>query len=487
VSYNFEANPDREVVAAGDGEVTLAWDNLSEVTLDPEKGHFDFRSFRIWKAADWRRPVGATGPSDLDWSLLGHFRYFDQYLLDGTPIPENRELFSDSLLVARGFTPPAADSVHAGLPVCPQVYIPNLNLQTVVLSKDRFPSAAVAADWVRTHGYRYENNVSETATAWRFRQEDGECAFGSVHTVGLENTTVLAEACINPLARQKGYRVPICLQRGDLWDPQSGAVLRATPDRCPQRAADGTCLVDTVQCFEEGAGCEQETGRIVDSDVHYITRTRYAVGRYRWVDREVKNGFMYFYSVTAGDSASSGTIDTRDDELVGRRAAVEAEGVVPQASTSHERNVWVVPNPYRGYSDIGRRSSAWDLTPNATDPTGTHIDFFGMPPGRWTLSIFTVSGDLVQTLRSSDPVNESVRGPATVRNPGFNPNLPADPVFNPPTVTVPGYNRQQDNPSDGQARWNLITKSGQDVVSGIYMFVVQSDLGTQRGRFVIIR
>jgi hypothetical protein len=33
---------------------------------------------------------------------------------------------------------------------------------------------------------------------------------------------------------------------------------------------------------------------------------------------------------------------------------------------------YVVPNPYRGRSD-------WDLTPNATDPTGTHVDFFNLP------------------------------------------------------------------------------------------------------------
>ena len=54
-------------------------------------------------------------------------------------------------------------------------------------------------------------------------------------------------------------------------------------------------------------------------------------------------------------------------------------------------------------------------------------------------------------------------------------------------VTRPGYNRQQDTPNDGQARWNLISRNGQDVVSGIYMFVVDSDQGQQRGKFVVIR
>jgi hypothetical protein len=130
-----------------------------------------------------------------------------------------------------------------------------------------------------------------------------------------------------------------------------------------------------------------------------------------------------------------------------------------------------VPNPYRGYADLSQRPSSWDLTPNATDPTGTHIDFFGMPPGKWTLKIFTISGDLVQTLHSDDPVNESLRGNVTASN----------------GQTLNGSNRQQDSPSDGQARWNLISRNGQDVVSGIYIFTVESGQGTQRGHFVIIR
>ncbi|HKQ59003.1 MAG TPA: hypothetical protein VJY35_14150, partial [Candidatus Eisenbacteria bacterium] len=52
VAYNFRDNPDRVVTPAGDEQATIAWDNLSEVTVDPEKGHFDFRSYRIWKVSN---------------------------------------------------------------------------------------------------------------------------------------------------------------------------------------------------------------------------------------------------------------------------------------------------------------------------------------------------------------------------------------------------------------------------------------------------
>ena len=43
---------------------------------------------------------------------------------------------------------------------------------------------------------------------------------------------------------------------------------------------------------------------------------------------------------------------------------VEGARVVPQAAAqSDSKQVYVVPNPYRG-------GSQWDLTPNAADPTG---------------------------------------------------------------------------------------------------------------------
>ena len=201
----------------------------------------------------------------------------------------------------------------------------------------------------------------------------------------------------------------------------------------------------------------------------FDTRIRYPVGRYQYIDHEVKNGFSYFYSITAFDSTTDNSITT---ELGGRRSAVEAEAVVPEsrADANGTQGVWVVPNPYRGNANIRERPSAWDLTPNASDPTGTHLDFLGLPPNRWTIRIYTVSGDLVQELRSTDAVNESVRQEVRIG-----------------TTTYPGYNRQQDSPNDGQARWNLISRNGQDVVSGIYLFTVESSEGSQRGKFVVIR
>ncbi|MGH2359644.1 MAG: hypothetical protein ACRDGM_03765, partial [bacterium] len=478
--YNFTDNPSRVISPGQDAAIVLAWNNLSEITVDPEKGDYDFRSYRLWKVSNWLRPVGSSGPADEEWTLLAHYRFFDH-------ADSNKERFTYSAMRSRGFHGAALDSVAAGFAVCPQAFVPNLSVQTILCSKSRFATEGAAAGYVQSKGFKFQGNVTEDATSWRYRQADGECKPGSFRTVGLDSLGgVIAEVCLNSLAETTGFTVPICLYQGDLWDRQSGDILRPRPGRCPRRAADGTCLADTIPCLKDAVGnCAIFPGKIVGTEIPE-NRIGYPVGRYQYVDREVKNGFSYFYSVSAGDSTQTSFTAV---ELTGRRSGVEADAVVPQVAARADKSVWVVPNPYRGYGDIGRRPSSWDLTPNATDPTGTHIDFFGMPTGNWTISIFTVSGDLVQTLRSTDSVNESVRPPATVKNPNFDPdpNRPEDPVNNPRTIVVAGYNRQQDNANDGQARWNLISRNGQDVVSGIYLFVVESGLGTQRGKFVIIR
>lgn len=367
VGYNYTDNPERRFAPAGDNAVYLAWDNLSETSVDPsEKQEFDFRGYKVWKVSDWIRPVGAPGPKDSEWQLLGEFRKFDYLDNQKRPIASNRYLRFN----------PANPSVPDT--VCPRIYIP-----------------------------------------------------------------------------QRGDSMDICLNLGDLWDRQSGTIIR--PD-------------ESVPCVGAPAACEVDSGCVLGVlPCLRVGRTKYEVGRYQLVDREVKNGFIYFYAVTAFDSTRSGSgVIT---ELEGRRSAVEAEGVVPQSGAQTGRNVWVVPNPYRGYRNLSERPSSWDLTPNATDPTGTHVDFMGLPSGNWTIRIYTISGDLVTELRSSDPVNESNRSPVT------------QPVGGP----LPGYNRQQDTPNDGQARWNLISRNGQDVVSGVYLFTVDSSQGLQRGRFVIIR
>jgi hypothetical protein len=179
----------------------------------------------------------------------------------------------------------------------------------------------------------------------------------------------------------------------------------------------------------------------------------YPVGRYEFEDRDVLNGFVYFYKVTAVDSSGAAGVDGTPGSLLlreGRRYAVEGDGVVPHAATraAGDGGVIVVPNPYRG-------RAAWDLTPSPSDPTGAHVDFMHLPAGAWTLRIFTIAGDLVTTIRNTD--------------------------------LQPNGRPQQETPDDGQAAWNLVSRNGQDVVSGIYLYSVEAPGFSTRGKFVVIR
>jgi hypothetical protein len=98
----------------------------------------------------------------------------------------------------------------------------------------------------------------------------------------------------------------------------------------------------------------------------------------------------------------------------------------------------VVPNPYRAHE-------FWERAPVPGDAFTRHVDFMGLPRAQSRIRIYTLAGDLVQTLD-----HDGAAG-------------------------------------DGEAPWNLISRNGQDVQSGVYLFTVDSPLGHQVGRFVLLR
>ncbi len=99
----------------------------------------------------------------------------------------------------------------------------------------------------------------------------------------------------------------------------------------------------------------------------------------------------------------------------------------------------VVPNPY-----IVR--AAWDL-----DNDYQKIAFINLPT-RCTIRIYTVAGDLVQTIEHSQPYAQ-------------------------------GFTSQ----SAGTAYWNLETRNNQKISTGVYIYYVSSPFGSTVGRFAVIR
>jgi hypothetical protein len=174
---------------------------------------------------------------------------------------------------------------------------------------------------------------------------------------------------------------------------------------------------------------------------------------YRYEDDTVTNGFFYFYAVTfetvAYDTGSSKPVVVGYGP--GGRPRANFQFAEPRSSAQSAEDydqrgptVYVIPNPATTES----LAEFNQLHPNAEDPTGLRVEFRNLPAARNTVRIFTVSGDLVATLHHD------------------------------------GRN------GSGSLAWNLVSRRGQEIVSGIYLFSVESsDSRFDRtiGRFVVIR
>jgi len=167
---------------------------------------------------------------------------------------------------------------------------------------------------------------------------------------------------------------------------------------------------------------------------------RHGVGRYFYADTlGLKNGMLYFYDVTSfGCWYENGEYRESSQPP----AALEENGVRPRweavGAAQWKARVAVVPNPYRGRAD-------WDLDPSNADPQGTRVEFVGLPDMACDIRIYTLAGDLVRTLHHE---------PAGSR---------------------------------GSLSWNLLSRNGQDVASGVYVYAVTCAGETLVGRCAIIR
>jgi len=167
---------------------------------------------------------------------------------------------------------------------------------------------------------------------------------------------------------------------------------------------------------------------------------------YRFLDRDVHRGRPYFYAVTALDHSIS------DDGRFGRGKVggpstnfkfVEPRTHSQPAYAYNTDDIYVVPNPATSAS-----MQPWALGPNNSDPTGLKVEFRNLPASRGRVLVYTVSGDVVQEL---------------------------------PFDGASGV---------GSLEWDLVSRNGQDVTSGVYLYVVQPDDGRFKrhvGKFVVVR
>jgi hypothetical protein len=171
---------------------------------------------------------------------------------------------------------------------------------------------------------------------------------------------------------------------------------------------------------------------------------------YQYVDRDIHNGFIYFYSVTATDHEVDALRRVRGAGLVGDPGSSftnTSPGAVSQTAEEREKfgiNIYVYPNP----ATRDALEEFQQLNPNSDDPTGVRIVFANLPRAHNRISIFTLDGDLVIELDHDGTT---------------------------------GY---------GEKAWNLVSRNGQEIVSGIYLYSVEADdsrFEDYVGKFVVIR
>lgn len=156
----------------------------------------------------------------------------------------------------------------------------------------------------------------------------------------------------------------------------------------------------------------------------------------RYVDYGVQRGFAYFYYVTAFDDGKQNWEQPGRSLESGKywNMMLKNGPVHPFMSkqqVSDLNEIKVVPNPYH------------DKSVRFNWPGEENKLLFINLPLKCTIKIFTASGDLVKTIRHDNQTTE------------------------------------QD--------WNQVSDSNQLIYSGVYFFLVESDIGTKTGKFVVVR
>jgi hypothetical protein len=204
-------------------------------------------------------------------------------------------------------------------------------------------------------------------------------------------------------------------------------------------------IVDTTG-FDTGLeGIRLEEPMVIDGDTLH----------YRYTVTGLKDGFKNFVAVTSYDTGDQ-QISSLESGISQNKTEVITSVAPGQAP---EQGVTVFPNPYKA-------EAIWDAGRLVRD----HYLWFANLPSRCTISIFTAAGDLVfDTNFTGDTyTGANARGV-------FDPRRELD-------IGVPQM-------SGGLYGWDLISREGQAVASGLYIYTVkdQQTDEVQRGTFVIIK
>lgn len=171
-----------------------------------------------------------------------------------------------------------------------------------------------------------------------------------------------------------------------------------------------------------------------------------------FTDTNLVRGRRYWYAVTSIGIPNytllpvdgGGAPDTLWSELP--ESAIDANKFAVDLTfsvSSQPGEVLAVPNPYRIDRDYSFESGGWEGRSRDWTENNRTLKFIHLP-AKCTVRVFTLAGDQVASLDHDDPVR-------------------------------------------GELEWDLLSESHRALASGVYIFTVESDLGKQIGKFVLIR
>ncbi|MBU0711011.1 hypothetical protein KJ762_04455 [bacterium] len=164
-----------------------------------------------------------------------------------------------------------------------------------------------------------------------------------------------------------------------------------------------------------------------------------------FIDYGLLNNLEYYYSVTA---FSKPDLELPFPSQESSRALGSVTVVLGPHPPDEIGKVAVVPNPYRGDISYYEYNPPWEK-PDGSRPywmeQDRRVQFINLP-ANCEIKIYTLAGDLVNTIKHSDP-------------------------------------------DKGYEDWNLTSSAGQAIASGIYLFTAENreNKNVQVGKFVVIK
>ena len=160
-----------------------------------------------------------------------------------------------------------------------------------------------------------------------------------------------------------------------------------------------------------------------------------------YVDYDVHNGFQYTYAVTAFDKGDLlNNIESLESGL-GSGQSVQP-GIYDETANAAVTGIHVYPNPF-----VAQSARDFGFAPDQNNPATERIVFVNLEPGS-TIRIYTLTGDLITTIR----------------------------------------NVESNDQWEKVAAWDLITDNRQTIVTGLYLYVVETPGEDDFiGKFAVIR